>query len=697
MKNFYLTHLFNFLILVSQLFLYQHAASAGQVSVNKFNDDTSQLNINSTTFLQRNPSLWIQKSLNKINKVRIELSEVPDSTSLFEQLNEISNSNEMIRKNLDYNAHAFKIRQVTDLKAELDVELKEIARLQKKQLRISSHLLQKAGTIEGIRQEIIIFGVGYDTSFTNTYLSEIKLLQDELEDANNELKFWLRKEILKENAINKVFSSLSQTNNYANSLLLDMRKRLTKPDLPAVWNAAPDKYTHTFVQSITETFNHIKDSVSFFMEHNITGFVIYRILIFLLCLLPVHYFRRRQGQHLPAHYQQKFLQTYPTLASVVMGFAAIPLIFEHAPYAFLDFILISLTISVGIIFLKEHKYLSRPAFYTLLASYILLKVIHFFSSPTFSGRLIFTASIVLIVPMFLILKDIEKYAKHRHFAARTAYILLLLQMSLGWLLMVFGYYPQGRQLFLGAFDAFVLAVILYVTVYTLIDYLRLAAWLINSKIQSFSLNHPFIESRFRNWLMFFAFLFFITSYLKSIFVYKPLLNLITGFNTQNLPTDTEHTNLAGILPALATLVFSIYLSYFLKHSLLNVTNSGKTNYTMNQYVLIARIALVSAGIIAGILISGISFTSFTLPVLALSFGLGWALKDLLSNLIAGLVITFTHRFNAGDLISYNDSIGKIQSIGSTLTVLRSNDDKQFVIPNQLFLSGKMTIISETED
>lgn len=697
MKDFCKTHLFNYLIFIALLLSSQHVASAVQVAANNNSDDTSQLIRNSNIFLQQNPSLWIQKSLNKINKVRIELSEATDSAALFEQLSEISNSNEMIRKNLDYNAHAFKIRQVTDLKAELDVEIKNIARLQKKQLRFSSHLLQKAGILQGIRQEIVFFVAGSDTSFKNTYLSEIKLLEDELEGTINELKLLLRKEILKENAINKVFSSLSQTNNYANSLLLDMRKRLTKPDLPAVWNASPDKYTHTFVQSITETFNHIKDSVSFFMEHNITGFVIYRILIFLLCLLPVHYFRRHQGQHLPAHYKQKFLQTYPTLASVVMGFAAVPLIFEHAPYAFLDFILISLTISVGIIFLKEHKYLSRSAFYTLLASYILLKVIHFFSSPTFSGRLIFTASIVLIVPMFLILKDIEKNAKRRHFAARATYILLLLQMSFGWLLMIFGYYPQGRQLFLGAFDAFVLAVILYVTVYTLIDYLRLAAWLINSKIQSFSLNHPFIESRFRNWLMFFAFLFFITSYLKSIFVYEPILRLITEVSTQDLLADSGQTNLASILTALATLVFSIYLSYFLKHSLLNLTNSGKTNYDVNQYILIARMIVVSAGIIAGIIISGSSLTSFTFPVLALSFGLGWALKDLLSNLIAGLVITFTHRYEAGDLISYDDTIGKIQSIGSTLTVLNSNDNKQLVVPNQLFLSHKVTIISETED
>jgi hypothetical protein len=96
-----------------------------------------------------------------------------------------------------------------------------------------------------------------------------------------------------------------------------------------------------------------------------------------------------------------------------MGLAVAPLIFTHAPYAFLDLIFISLTICVSIIYMKEHEYISRMPFYIILGMLIILTMVIFFTSPTFIGRIVYSLSILLLIPMNRIRRDRAAYAAEK--------------------------------------------------------------------------------------------------------------------------------------------------------------------------------------------------------------------------------------------------------------------------------------------
>ena len=82
---------------------------------------------------------------------------------------------------------------------------------------------------------------------------------------------------------------------------------------------------------------------------------------------------------------------------------------------------------------------------------------------------------------------------------------------------------------------------------------------------------------------------------------------------------------------------------------------------------------------------------FSAQVLALFGGaavvaIGFATRDLLASLVAGIMIIFDKPFQLGDRVSYGGEYGDILSIGLRSVKLRTLDDCTVTIPNNLFLS-----------
>lgn len=82
---------------------------------------------------------------------------------------------------------------------------------------------------------------------------------------------------------------------------------------------------------------------------------------------------------------------------------------------------------------------------------------------------------------------------------------------------------------------------------------------------------------------------------------------------------------------------------------------------------------------------------FSPEVLALFGGaavvaVGFATRDLLASLVAGVLIMFDRPFQLGDRVSFGGEYGDILSIGLRSVKLRTLDDCTVTIPNNLFLS-----------
>lgn len=65
--------------------------------------------------------------------------------------------------------------------------------------------------------------------------------------------------------------------------------------------------------------------------------------------------------------------------------------------------------------------------------------------------------------------------------------------------------------------------------------------------------------------------------------------------------------------------------------------------------------------------------------------IGLSLKDLVSSLVAGLILLFDRPFQVGDRVTFGDIYGEIQSIGLRAVRLVTLDDNLVTIPNARFI------------
>ena len=95
---------------------------------------------------------------------------------------------------------------------------------------------------------------------------------------------------------------------------------------------------------------------------------------------------------------------------------------------------------------------------------------------------------------------------------------------------------------------------------------------------------------------------------------------------------------------------------------------------------VVKIGLILLGFISAFGTLGIDVSAMVAGLGLTGFALGFALKDALSNLLAGVLILFYQPFKCGDHIEVAGCKGKVINIDLRYTTLES-DEAEYLIPN----------------
>ena len=686
--------IYSSVVILISLFTFLYPAHSFAQKEPEFTDQQADTLFNKSVvqYLLKNPSSWIQNNINKLNSSAIIHPPNLDTVDIIDKLKKIDNSNEMIRRNLEYNSLVLRMRHVSDLRNELMAEIIDLQRLQNKVVQYNNYLLKEVSNTMLIQKEIDYFYMHADSTIIAIYKPEIELLDSTITQTNNYFTNRLMTLVRVEDSINNTGLRLQQSNRYAQSLLHTIDANTWKASLPPIWNAGIADYPHSFGETIRETIRQTYEAIMFFLKHNVTRLILYRILLFLIALLPVHYFRKNKTHKLTGIHSQRYLQKYPTLSSVIMGLAVAPLIFTHAPYAFLDLIFLSLTICVSIIFMKEHHYIRRMPFYTILGMLIILTMVNFFTSPTFAGRIVYSLSILLLIPMNRIRRDRAEHAVEKRNLGLFVFSLLIFQLSFGWVLIIMGYYPQGRQFFLGAIDAFVLALILSVTVFTFIDYLRIVTFMVNKRSKSFQINHEIIEKKLKRIITGLAFLYFMVSYLKNLNIFDEITDWLTNWIYEPRQLGDSVFTFGSILLFVAVVYGAIYIAGLINLAVEteDYKKQFKKRTSWGSTKLIVRFIIITAGFTIGIIASGIPLTQLTVLMGALGVGIGFGLQNIFNNLVSGLIIAIEKPISVGDMVKLGTDSGWIKEIGIRASNMQTFEGAEIIVPNGELISNRLT-------
>ncbi len=119
---------------------------------------------------------------------------------------------------------------------------------------------------------------------------------------------------------------------------------------------------------------------------------------------------------------------------------------------------------------------------------------------------------------------------------------------------------------------------------------------------------------------------------------------------------------------------------------------GMSDLTPSLQVLIGKlikIFLVMMAIIVALNSVGIDLTAFAVFSGAIGVGLGFGLQKVVSNFISGVIILLDKSIKPGDTISVGETFGWIRELRSRFVSVVTRDGREFLIPNEDFITEKV--------
>lgn len=74
----------------------------------------------------------------------------------------------------------------------------------------------------------------------------------------------------------------------------------------------------------------------------------------------------------------------------------------------------------------------------------------------------------------------------------------------------------------------------------------------------------------------------------------------------------------------------------------------------------------------------------------LAVGIGFGLRDVVVNFISGIVLLFERSLHPGDVIEIQGQMGRVEEISLRATTVKTNDEVEIVVPNQIFFTKILT-------
>jgi len=157
----------------------------------------------------------------------------------------------------------------------------------------------------------------------------------------------------------------------------------------------------------------------------------------------------------------------------------------------------------------------------------------------------------------------------------------------------------------------------------------------------------------------------------------------TGVSVSQLPSQVDFS-LGNILRALIILILMYFVARIFQRILRRALRHWKLEPSAERVILqVAFYLVIGLGVIWAL-------GGFGLSVVLLGIAVGFALKDLIENFAAGLLLLGTRPFQPGDWIEVNNIEGVVEEVGWRGTFVDTFDGRRVILPNSMLVKNVVT-------
>jgi small-conductance mechanosensitive channel len=176
-------------------------------------------------------------------------------------------------------------------------------------------------------------------------------------------------------------------------------------------------------------------------------------------------------------------------------------------------------------------------------------------------------------------------------------------------------------------------------------------------------------------------------------------NVVAALDGVAFRVGTVKISLLTVTNSVILLFVLIWAASLLSNVVARRVRASK-DLTPSIQVLIAqlfRIMLIVVAVLIAIDTVGIDLSALAVFGGALGVGLGFGLQKIVSNLVSGIILLADKSIKPGDVITVGDSFGWVGSMGARYTSVVTRDGREFLIPNEDFVTQRVVNWSYTND
>lgn len=423
--------------------------------------------------------------------------------------------------------------------------------------------------------------------------------------------------------------------------------------------------------------------------------VIITTIICYLFVFWIIYLRKEYKKHLIGYIRTskiklKYLLANPFLGSLLLSFSFAPFFFPNPPVIFVELIWTLLGLTLTVLFFKDK---SLPGSVKIIWSvfFILFRIvalINLFLYSSFEERwLLLIINLICLSLDYFILKANNKRKIFHH--RRTSWIIYI-SASLHIVALTgnfIGLFNLAKIITAAATFSVFTAAVLRVFVDTGKEALTFQLAMLKRTLPAahekdlrriyFAISRLLEIFAVVAWILIFIINLNIFEYVKAqvISLLGTAINLgSTTFNIGSILLFVVIILVSGWLSSIVSLITDI-----------TVSRNNKYQFLSNTKLLV-KLFIITSGVLLAFMTSGIPIDKLAIVLGALGVGIGFGLQNLVSNLVAGLMITMERPIRIGDRIEVGSHTGIIKEIGVRSIQIYTPNGSSVMIPNNDLLS-----------
>src|SRR4051794_7103379 len=171
--------------------------------------------------------------------------------------------------------------------------------------------------------------------------------------------------------------------------------------------------------------------------------------------------------------------------------------------------------------------------------------------------------------------------------------------------------------------------------------------------------------------------------------------------TVRLPLAAFWADNSDVVTAVLSIVLALLLAtlvdrYFARrgHRLAEAVTRGHVTPVLDTRLRFVRRLIYASILLIGIAVAASQFTGISkLAASLLASGalaaaiIGFAARQTLANLVAGIMLAMTQPLRVGDWVTFEEHYGQVEDVRLNFTILRTLSETRIVIPNERLASG----------